>query len=353
MADQPTTWQFGGPFKAEEYEKIQQQDALVRSSGGTDVLNTSVYASKYGVRSRSPRSTPKYARYLGLRHHEFLETTARMYLQVRGDPKVFYREVQALGDKNIEAIARVLAGRHEVNKPAEGGQGYIDFFLQQANHSLNEKMQVVETLSDNYVAFFFGQQAPVFQYSGSLMNTYQDDWAINMLRLYQSLGRGSQLARRGLLFYLKYDSIVVSGSLLNLNWSLTGDVEVVVPFSFNFLVRKIHILYNQLEPPTDFRQDSLVDVENSSMFPTKYDPSEAGRASLQGKIHDNLGVDTTYGASTGSAVSGSSVEKTADGSPGEGDGAGSEEVATPVIEVGGGTYDVNTGGSDLSGVIPI
>lgn len=331
MADQPTTWQFNGPFEAEYYDTIQQQNALVRSSGGTDVLNalnTSVYASKYGVRSRFPRSTPKYARYSGIRHHEFVETTARMYLQVR-NPEAFYREVS--GDKNIEAIARVLAGRHEAGKPPEGGYGYIDFFLQQANHSLNEKVQVVETLSDNYVAFFFGQQAPVFQYSGSLMNTYQDDWAVNMLRLYQELGRGSRLARRGLLFYLKYDSIVVSGSLLNLNWSMTGDVEIVVPFSFNFLVRKIHILYNQLEPPTDLRRDTLVDVEASSMFPEKYDPSEVGRESIQGKINDNLGVDTTYGASTGTSVSGSSVEppeKTADGSPLD---AGSQELPTPAV----------------------
>lgn len=329
MADQPTTWQFTGPFEAEDYENIQKQNPLVKTSGGKDDLNKSVYASKYGVRSRFPRSTPKYARYAGIRHHEFVETTARMYLQVR-DPELLYREIGSIGDKNLEALARVLAGRHEAGKLPEGGYGYIDFFLQQANHSLNEKMQVVETLSDNYVAFFFGQQAPVFQYSGSLMNTYQDDWAINMLRLYQNLGRGSQLARRGLLFYLKYDSIVVSGSLLNLNWSITGDIEIVVPFSFNFLVRKIHILYNQLEPPTNLWIDNLVDDQGAAMFPTGYNPNEAGRASIQGKIHDNLGVDTTYGASTGSAVSGGSAEtpeKTADGSPGNGDGAGSEQDA--------------------------
>ena len=338
MADQ-TTWPFQGPFTKDLYDQIHQQAALAKSSGGKDDLNDSLYASRYGVRSRFPRSTPKYVRYNGVRHHEFLDTTARMYIQAR-NPDAFVRGVSK--DKNLESIARVLVGYHageerkngQLIKPAvnKGGKGYIDFFLQQANHQLNEKMQVIETLSDNYVAFFFGQQAPIFQYSGSLMNTYQDDWTINMVRLFQHLGRGSQLARRGVLFYLKYDSMVVSGSLCNFNWTLSGDVEVVSPFSFSLLVRKIHILYNGLEPATDFTLDNTIDILNQSLFPDNYSPNESGNAAVQGKIHDNLEGDTTYGASNGTSVTGGSSEtptKTAEGSPSNGDGAGSEEEAAP------------------------
>lgn len=348
MASQDT-WPFQGPFTKDLYESIHNQAALVKSG-------SSIYASRYGVRSRFPRSTPKYARYMGIRHHEFLETTARMYIQAR-NPEAFVKGVSK--DKNLEAIARVLVGYHKAEerkdgqliKPAinKGGKGYIDFFLQQANHQLNEKMQVIETLSDNYVAFFFGQQAPVFQYSGSLMNTYQDDWAINMLRLFQYLGRGSQLARRGVLFYLKYDSIIVSGSLCNFNWTLTGDVEVVVPFSFSFLVRKIHILYNGLEPATDLTLDTTIDVFNQVLFPDNYDPNESGNAAVQGKIHDQLEGDTTYGASPGDSVTGGSsapVEKDATGAPTPGDPP--PETPIPAADANSGVVGASEPGGLLS-----
>jgi hypothetical protein len=335
MADQPKSWQFLGPFGSDVYERIHNQAKLVKSSGGKGDLNNSMYASKYGVRSRFPRSSPKYVRYNGVRHHEFLETTARMYIRVN-NPKAFVNDVGT--DQHLRAIANVLVGNQKVDKDGlitnaspVGGNGYIDFFLQQAVHSINEKMQVIETLSDNYVAFFFGQSAPIFQYSGMLMNTYQDDWMINMLRMFQSIGRGSQLARRGVLFYLKYDSLIISGSLLNLNFTLTGDTEIVVPFGFNFLVRKIHIIYGGLEPATDFTLDTTIDILNSqSFFPQGTAPNESGRAALQGKINDNLESDSTYGASTTNAISSASLNKpaTAEGAPVDikADGDPSEET---------------------------
>jgi len=327
MADQPKSWQFLGPFGADVYENIHKQAALVKPSGGDELLNNSVYASKYGVRSRFPRSTPKYARYNRVRHHEFLETTARMYIRANSaSPKYITKLVNDMGsDQHIKAIARVLVGGQQTddkgiitNASPVGGSGYIDFLLQQAAHSFNEKVQVIETLSDNYVAFFFGQSAPIFQYSGTLMNTYQDDWMINMLRLYREIARGSQLARRGLMFYLKYDSMIISGSLLNLNFTLSGDTEIAVPFGFNFLVRKIHIIYGGLEPATDFTLDNTIDIVNSqSFFPSGYAPNESGRAAVQGKINDSLELDSTYGASTTNAVSSASLNKpkNAEGTP--------------------------------------
>jgi len=288
----PNKWQFEGPFEQSRYEQIQGQTAYseydAKFHSGVD------HPSKYGIRSRFPRSTPKYVRYFPQLNHEFTATTARMYIQVASQ-NAYDALLQEQDNQAVKAIASVLAGGTDKDGAPLGGYGYIDFLLQQANHSLNEKYQVVETLSDNYVAFFFGQSAPIFQYSGSLMNTFQDDWAINMLRLYQSLGRGSQLARRGVLFYLRYDSIAVSGSLLNLNWSLTGDVEIVVPFSFNMLVRKIHFLYGGLEPPTDVMVDTTVPSDYMSFWPTGYNPNESYKK-LQGRVDDDMGGASPMGS---------------------------------------------------------
>jgi hypothetical protein len=136
----------------------------------------------------------------------------------------------------------------DVNK---GGKGYIDFFLQNAVHSFNEKVQIVETLSDNYVAFFFGHSAPIFQYQGTVMNTFQDDWTMRMFRIFRDLGRGTELARRKFVLRLRYDSMIVNGAMLNFQWSLLAGQEMSCPFSFNLLVKSVQIMYGGLSKPTD------------------------------------------------------------------------------------------------------
>lgn len=335
LSNQPEEWVFKGPFDLAKYNQIQGQEPLISSAGGADTgrwvgngtwsadgqtwipaavggtpedqlvwvkkgPNTGQYRypSKYGIRSRSPRSTPKYNQYLKQGHREFLQTTARMYISVT-NPKAFINEVGK--DQHLKGIARVLAGSKSVE---DSGKGYIDFLLLEANHALNEKVQIVETLSDNYVAFFFGQSAPIFQYGGALMNSYQDDWAINMLRMYQNISRGSQLARRGVLFYLKYDSMVVSGSLLNFNWKLNGDNELIVPFNFSMLIRKIHIIYGGLEPPTDFMVDTSLDPASSAnaFWPKDYNPNEIGSKALKAKVMDGWGGETPYGTGAAATV---------------------------------------------------
>jgi hypothetical protein len=132
----------------------------------------------------------------------------------------------------------------------QGGNGYIDFLLQSANHHFEEKVQVSEVLSDNYVAFFFGHQAPIFRYQGMLMNTYQDDWTMRMFRIFRDLGRGTQLARRGQIMSLRYDSMIVVGAMRNLAWSTSATMEMASPFSFDFLVKNVHIIYGNVAPPT-------------------------------------------------------------------------------------------------------
>ncbi len=212
-----------------------------------------------GVYSAYPAATPKYERHQQNRNAEYEGTTARFLLEIpSGTYDDFLKELG--GD--TKKIAAVLASEHGF----DNGRGYIDFILSQANHSLNEKVQVSETLSDNYAAFFFGQSPPIFQYSGYLYNTFQDDWTMRMYLLFQNIARGTQLARRGFMLHLRYDSLIVSGAMTNLQWSLVGAQEAASDFSFNMLVRKITILYGGLssvtsrEPSDDL--DSILGVQN-------------------------------------------------------------------------------------------
>ena len=198
----------------------------------------------YGVYGEVPMCTPKYMRHRVGRHREFEDTTARMILQV--PVSKLDALMNDLSDSVTRQIANVMATDTTV-----GGYGYFDFIMSEADHSFNEKVQIAETLADNYVAFFFGHSPPVFTYAGKLINTYQDDWTMRMFRLFRDLGRGTQLARRQIIMHLRYDSMLVSGCMINFRWGIQGGFEHANDFSFGFLVKRIEIVLGGGAPPSD------------------------------------------------------------------------------------------------------
>lgn len=191
-----------------------------------------------GVFGLHPAMTPKYAVNAGLRDAEYRDSLARMFLSLSGAStqvkQAYLKSVAGLGD-DVLALAKVLIG--SMTGP-HGGTGFIDFILGQVQEQFQEKYQVSEVLGDNYVAYFFGQAAPVFSYSGYLINSFQDDQRIGMALAYQHLLRGTQCARRGSLLRLRYDSVIVSGTVLNMSQAINAENEVAVPFSFQMLVKE-------------------------------------------------------------------------------------------------------------------
>ena len=135
---------------------------------------------------------------------------------------------------------------------SDGGSsyGYVDFLLTQAQESYQEKVQVVDVLSDNYVAFYFGSQPPVFQYSGVLLNTRQDDWRAAFTIMYNAIMRGSQLARRKKLITLAYDEMSVTGSIMGMTQTLTAEMQMASQFTFQMLVQRIDVNRTRSSIPT-------------------------------------------------------------------------------------------------------
>jgi len=201
-----------------------------------------------GFYSEYPAATPKYA---AAQSFTAAPTIARLLISLP-NAKVRERYISSL-PAPARALARQLAGVHGKS----GGRGYIDFFLTQAQESFTEKMQVVETLADNFVAYFYGNKAPVFQYAGNLLNTYQDDWRSAFTVLYLNVLRGTQLARHGVEVSLAYDNTVVTGSLFGLTQSINGSREMASDFSFQFLVRRMDVfrLYNSRPSRTPHSAD--------------------------------------------------------------------------------------------------
>lgn len=215
-----------------------------------------------GVFGENPLATPKYAVNRGLRDAEYKETLARMYVSLAdADSHTRTSYLKSLpGDPQIQALAQVLIG----NGNATQSTGFIDFFLQQASESYQEKMQVDEVVADNYVAFYFGQAPPVFQYAGMLLNSQQDDQVTGFALAYQHLIRGTQLARRGTLLRLRYDNVIVSGTVNAMSRTLNADLEMACPFTFSILVKEV--VYRKLP---NFTKMSMSDFVQLS---TAFDP---------------------------------------------------------------------------------
>lgn len=216
----------------------KDQNPVILPSG-----NAGYNPRQNGVFALHPLATPKYAKNVGLRDAEFRDTLARLYISLAdsGDAvrDAYLRSLP--GDEATQSLAKVLLGAN-----SQGGTGFIDFFLTSANESFQEITQIDKVLGDDYVAFFYGQQPPVFQYQGVLLNSMQDDQRSGFAKAYQQMLRGTQLARRGALARLRYDSVIVSGVLTATTQQLNADNEMAVPFSFSFLVKEYVILDNPM-----------------------------------------------------------------------------------------------------------
>lgn len=188
-------------------------------------------------------ATPKYAVNRGLREEEYRDSMARMFVRVNAGEWDLFR--QSIGDNQARRLADRLAG--DPTRPSARGHGYndtgyMDFLIRNVQHSFREKVQSNETLSDNYVVYYFGQSAPVWTYSGAFINTVQDDQASNFVRLYLHVLRGTQLARRQKAVTMRYDSFAVAGTIEAIAWNLASDNETLCPFEMQFRVKRLFIV---------------------------------------------------------------------------------------------------------------
>lgn len=196
-----------------------------------------------GVFGEHPASTPKYLARVP-QHKDFRATMARMFVEISKSTAAQLDKYVAAAfpnDATTQSLARVLMGNAGVAS-SKGGCGFVDFLLQSVNMPLQEKVDVVECLSDSYVAYYFGSAAPRWTFSGTVYNTKQDDQANALMRMYLYILRGTQLARRNKLLRVRFDDRIATGTLNNQTLTLSGDMEMALSFSFEMLVKRITIM---------------------------------------------------------------------------------------------------------------
>jgi hypothetical protein len=206
--------------------------------GDSNTTGGTYNAGQQGIFGLNPLMSPKYN--IGqVRDAEYKDTMARLYVSLAGTGTNLQSNYLASlpQDSATQALANVLLGNNNA-----GVSGFIDFLLGSATESVQEVMQVEKVVADDYVAFFFGQAPPIFQYSGYLINSQQDDQRMSFYQAYSQILRGTALARGGALARLRYDSVLISGVMVAHQQQLLAENELAVPFSFSFLVKEYLII---------------------------------------------------------------------------------------------------------------
>jgi hypothetical protein len=202
-----------------------------------------------GVFGQNPGATPKSAFNLKNKKKdaESRESMSRLFIEIptMAERLAFLNSVSEEARPLAQAL---IAGS---GAGGGGGTGFFDFLMTEAQEAFNERVQIADTLTDNYVVYFSGREPTTASYAGTLLNTYQDDQRVWFLRLYSEILRGTRLATRNLIARMRYDSFLVSGYLMNLNLWLDGETEITASrFSFQMLIKRLQILTPMVSMPT-------------------------------------------------------------------------------------------------------
>ena len=206
-----------------------------------------------GVWAKYPASTPKF--HPGNKT-EARRTHARLYIEFPNRAAILrLMKSGTLSDQAVRLLSALgiyaedsgtkKTSNNFSNYRARGGTGYFDFFLTGFSLQQSEQHQVSEVLSDAYVAYYFGQNAPRGQLSGVVLNTRQDNWFDAWYIIYQELLRGTKLATFKSQAVLKVDTRLYFGSMYNVSTQLGSQFETMASFSMGMLVKRIHVLHGR------------------------------------------------------------------------------------------------------------
>lgn len=124
------------------------------------------------------------------------------------------------------------------SKTGQTGQ-FKDFFLTNVQVAYDEKVQVMTTFGDNFVAYYFGRQPVVFNLSGIVFDTLDQDWFNKFFILYQTTLRGTQLARNFELVEIYLPNLRLVGTINSLQNSQDSSNDSTVTFSMQFLAKLV------------------------------------------------------------------------------------------------------------------
>ena len=129
---------------------------------------------------------------------------------------------------------------------------YFNFFVQAINIAHQETVMPVKNLTEGFTTYLFGEEPPIYQISGTLVNTTFDNWSDMFIVLYKEILRASKLALLSIIkqmplqICLQFQSTSLIGDIISLNVGKRAELEQGDSFTFNFLVKKYQNAYMEL-----------------------------------------------------------------------------------------------------------
>lgn len=117
--------------------------------------------------------------------------------------------------------------------------GYDKFLMTSVSCSMTEKTQVTQVFGDNEVVYYFGRDPIVFNISGILIDSPDNDWFAQWMKMYSEFLRGTQLAKNYELLKLVLPNMAVTGTVSGFSWHEDSDRDVDIPFSFQFIAKVV------------------------------------------------------------------------------------------------------------------
>jgi len=144
---------------------------------------------------------------------------------------------------------------------------YIQFFVQSVTTNFSETISPMKNITSGFTTYSFGQEPPVFSFSGVLANTYFDNWAQTFLSLYHHFLRAPKLAELNLLhntkplnryqIVIKYQEKTLKGSLISMMEMENANIEQAVQFQFQFLCKELIFDWGQTAEATTLYKESV------------------------------------------------------------------------------------------------
>lgn len=147
--------------------------------------------------------------------------------------------------------------------------GYASFLITDVQAQMTEKLQIVETFGDAEVTYYFGRAPMVFNISGVVIDSVDNNWFVQWLEMYGSTLRGTQLARNYELVKLVLPNMQLIGTISSTTFNQNSANDTNIAFGFQFLVKQLiptPVIPLQAALTNDFQQINFSSVAN---FTTK------------------------------------------------------------------------------------
>ena len=120
--------------------------------------------------------------------------------------------------------------------------GYDKFLITSVGSQFTEKTQIVEVFGDNEVVYYFGREPLIFSIGGVLVDSPDNNWFVNWLKMYSDFLRGTQLAKNYELLKLVLPNMALTGTITGFSFQQSSERDTDIAFTFQFLAKVVEPL---------------------------------------------------------------------------------------------------------------